>query len=708
MFDTIEEVSIKQHTLQLTKNIVQFRKGFVNVVNSKKDNSLLAMSVASEFLQFGYVFSPEVIKHLSCALANDIVKFHDEVTGYLKKMTGSNRNYAPFWPGFPQQVMEKSEFELWLHQIVHYCSNGTYMPDEWTQQRAPAFEQPKYTIINVGTEKDFESIFTDLVSVNQSLTPDDLEIVKWFAKTGQKLVFPEKIPFKENLCTLAFLKLDVPVKTVTDVLRIAVGMSGGDISLPKIPKKRVKLSKWTNNFVYNPLRENFKFAKFNRKDRKFLLGLLEKTNCDETEAVLKAQRWIRLGEKLRPGDYKTKFPNAYNMFSLLRNAKVQSWYGKVQAAFFKSFEQGLEVLAERPGEFTRRLDYLLRKHSDKNKRLVLDKFKSIAGKVSNKVLFETFTHFQKRLSPITGRVIMTKGSRKATKLPDLPAIDRETVLKVQEIVKDALEKSFSSLPKMKKVYLDENLKKIPLPTNMRSSSSSLRPIIRGERMPIGNKNAKVIRAFVHWYDEQGNQDIDLTVTLIGMGKLKHIGWNGTHNGVFGTYSGDVRHKQGPCAEYVDIKLEECLKEGFKYAVVDARNYNGRSFETVTDCVVGYMEREFAIEGEVFIPSTIANCMRLTNEESTTIVSIIDLQSQEYIHLDIDQNGLPVASANFDSILDVVKQYSEKPVFSVYDLISLHVNARKGKIVSLQEQAEQCFTFEDFSASYIETLKLMGI
>lgn len=696
----------KKETSSLTKNIVQFRNNFVNLKNSGEDNRSLAMSMLSELMQFGYVLTPEAIDNIAAASRKDIIAFHTEVISYLKKMTGSNRNFQAFWPGFPEQVMEKSEFELWIHQLVHYASNGTYVPNEWTKERKTAFEQSKYYNITVGDESKFEQIFTDLVSVNNSLTPDDLEVVKWFVSSGSTLRFPDAIPFKENLCTLASMGLNVPVKTVTDVLRICVGMSGGDISLPKVPQKLVKMNRWSPHKSVNPARELFKFRKFTRAERRFIFGLLEKTSCDVTEAVLKDQRWVRLGEILHPGEYKTKYPKAFKMFDAIRNNKVQSWYGKVDVAFKNSLEEGLKVLSERPGEFMRKLDSVIRKYSHREEE-VFAAFEKVAAKVSNKVLYEAYTHFEGRLSDNFNRTIMVKGSRKRTKLPDLYRLHEKTVASIQRIITKALVNKFSSLPKLGNVYVDEQLKNIPLPTNMRSASSGLRPRIRGQRIPIGNQNAKVIRAFVHWFDEDGNQDIDLTCTYIGMGKIEHVGWNGTHNGKIGMYSGDVRHRQGACAEYVDIILDASLKGGFKYVIVDARNYNGRSFETVKDCVAGYMEREDAKANKTFVPSTIANCTRLTNESSTTLISVIDLETQEFIHLDIDQDGIPVASANFNEVLDAIKPYCEAPKFSVYDLILMHVDARGGNLVAVNEKADNYFAFHDFSESYLETLKLMG-
>jgi hypothetical protein len=398
------------------------------------------------------------------------------------------------------------------------------------------------------------------------------------------------------------------------------------------------------------------------------------------------------------------------VFDKIRNEKVQSWYGKLEDSFKDSFKSGVTFLSQRPGEFMRRMDWMVRNENSNtsDRELVLNTFSNIASKVSNKVLFEAYTHFEKRRSVVTNRSIMVKGARNRTTLPDLPAISEAVVDRIQNCIKSALNDKFSNLPSLGKVFVDEQLNNIPLPSNMRSASSGLRPIMRGQRIPIGNQNAKVIRAFVFWFDENGNQDIDLTCTFIGMGKIDHIGWNGIHDSEeLGTYSGDVRHRVGASAEFIDIKIESALRAGYKYAIIDARNYNGRSFETVTDCCVGYMEREHAESNKIFVPATIANCTRLYNESSTTIVSMIDLETQEYIHLDIDQDGIPVASSNFDELMNAVRPYMEAPKFSLYNLVMMHVEARGGEIVEV-EDAETTFNFDDYSYSYIEILKLMGV
>ena len=184
------------------KNVIQFRNGFINLELPKKklDNHSLAVTVAAELMQFGYMLDQSAIDQLSGVSKENIVKFHAEVIQWLKEMTGSTRSHKPFWKGFPEEVMEKSESTLWMYQVFHYLSNGKFEPSDWTKVRPTAFEQPKYAVIVAGDEMKFLNIFKDLVSVNQSLTPDDLEVVKFFVESGTKLIFPDRIPFKENLC----------------------------------------------------------------------------------------------------------------------------------------------------------------------------------------------------------------------------------------------------------------------------------------------------------------------------------------------------------------------------------------------------------------------------------------------------------------------------------------------------------------------------
>ncbi len=688
-----------------TKNIVALQKSLVCPPNDGMDNRIAVATVQSHLMQWGYMLNEDAFVQLSKSDLSFIQNFNDEVITHLKNVMGGKRNYQPLYKNFPQEVMSMSDFELYMNAIMHYWSNGNWEPSTHTYEKEIKFETIKYNLIKYGDSERFSKIFTDLVSINTSLTPQDLEIVKWFVSNGGKLVFPKVIPFKENLCTLAAMGIEgLPVKTTTDVLRIVVHLSGGDISLPKVPPTEVRGNRWSTRMVNNIDRENFKFKKFSRKERKYILGLLEGTNCDPKEMVLRDQRWIRLGEILHPGEYKKQFPKAVDAFNKIRNEKVKSWFGILNDSFTKSLESGLKVLSQKPGEFARRIDWLVRTYPD-NLDLIMKYFGIAIKDTSNKVLFEVYTHFEGRTEVKNDRTIMIKGSRKRTELPTLPAIPKRVVEMIHSKLFETLRDKFSKEDSLGNCWIDEELKKIPLPTNMRSMNFSTKPTIRGQRVPLNNPEAKVVRPFIHWMDSCGTEDLDLSVTFVGPKVSDVLSFSNLRVGE-SCHSGDVRHRRGPCAEYIDIDMVDAINRGFKYAVIDVRNFNGGTLKSL-ETSFGIMEREFPESNKTWLPETISNCQSLESVSSNTLIAIVDLETKEYIMLDIDSDGFVTARSDMKNTLKMIQQYAELPKVSVYDLILLHVEGR-GKQVTLDENVDTFFKYEDFCYSYETTGKLMGV
>lgn len=691
--------------MKLTRNIVAFQNNLVCSPNDGMDNRIAVATVQAHLMEWGYMLDQDAFTELSKSDLSFITTFNDEVISYLKEVMGGKRNYQPLYKNFPQEVMSMSDFELYFNAILHYWSNGEWEPSTVTYEKPIKFEKIKYNLIKFATPERFLQIFTDLISINTSLSPQDMKIVEWFVESDEKLVFPNVIPFKENLCTLASKGIEgLPIKTPTDVLRIAVHMSGGDISLPKVPNKEVRANRWSTIKVENLERNKFKFKKFTRKERKYLLGLLENTNCDPKEMALKDQRWVRLGEILHPMEYKHIFPKTADAFNKIRNEKVKTWYGILEDAFKNGLEEGLKVLSQRPGEFSRRIDWLVRKNP-KQLDLIMSYFSKAVKGTSNKVLFEVYSHFESRLEDKNDRSIMIKGSRKRTVLPSLPALPKTTVEMIHNKLFESLKDKFATLESLGNCWVDEELKKIPLPTNMRSMNFSTKPVLRGQRIPLDNPDAKVIRPFVHWFDKQGLEDLDLSVTFVGEKKNEVCSFSNLKVGK-SIHSGDVRHRKGACAEYIDIDITDALSREFKYAVIDVRNFNGRGLDTV-ETVFGIMEREYPESNNIWLPETISSCQNLESKSTNTIIAIIDLNTKEYIMLDIDSDGWVTAKGDINNTLKAVEQYSQLPKVSVYDLVLLHVEGR-GRQVTLDQNVDTYFRMEDFMNSYTETGKLMGV
>lgn len=692
----------------VTENQVALLKSKVITPNESKGLSRAQVMVTqAALMEQGYMLSEAAFSALVAGGSEDWLRmFYDDVLATAREVNGNDRRYVPMYQNFPKEVMNMSDGELFWNAICHYWSNGTWSPVSIQAERPVSLERGTYIMLEPIGEKGFHDIFTSLVSANQSLTPLDREIVEWFVKSEWPLKMSSVIPFKETLCLLAALKVEgLPPLSATDILRIAVHLSGGDVSLPAVPPKMARASAWSSKKELNPARDKFKFKNFTRAERRYLMGLMEASKMDLGEMKLKRERWLRLGEKLHPSEFAGMYTKTLERFDALRNETVVSWYGQVERAFLTSFEEGLDKLSERPGEFVRRLDALIRRNLTKLDS-ILSAFDRASEGSSAKVLYEAYQHFATR-TVSKARSVMIKGARKRTPLPTLPVLSENIVAKIQTGTLNQLGKRFGKLEPLGKVYIDPELQYIPLPTNMRSMSPTARPVIRGQFIPFDNPDAKVIRSFVFWIDENGDQDLDLSATFLGMGKREVLSYstNGLKIGKC-VHSGDVRNRRGNCAEYIDINMADALTRGHRYVVVDVHNYRGEGLAKVKT-QAGMMEREFSESNPLWVPSTLQNCFQMTSESSSTLMFVIDLERRGYIYLDVDTNGLPMASTNVEEVLKAVQQYANPPAFSVYHLLKIHSQVR-GSQVETPEEADTVFMMEDFKHSYEKTCQFMGI
>ena len=700
----------------LTPSVIALQRGMLYIHNDApvepRDHvELLVHSVHAELMNLGYMLDSAGILYLMSALREDIIRYHDEVVAYLTYVKGDG-NYRPLYDGFPQQVMEMSEAELFVNAIRHYRSSGEWVPNAYTQAKPTAFEHPSYKILSPCSEAKFNRIFTDILSVNQSITPMDKEVLTWFRMNrpaGWVMAYlPKEIPFKENLCfVLELFDFEVVPFTYTDILRTATYMSGGDVSLAE--RTRFRLANKQRNRIMQML--EFKTRGNNREGQEFL---------DSLEDLKKHRnKWLALFNHIHADSKrfrKPEYANAQRVVELLRfhADKIHTWNSKVENL---DLDPKLLELTKRPGELARRMASLFGKGED---GLVIGALAMVVDKISNKVLFELYRYFEGRREDQKQRTVFIKGARKPVQLKPLSKLSAALVDEVQYLILLAVKVKLQSWPKLGKVIIDEKLKNIPLPTNMRSISETDTPVVRGTRIPIHVDHTKTVRFYVHWKDESGCEDLDLSATLLGMGDMTHVSWNANYKLVehynYGNrleevfvacHSGDVRHRKGDCAEYIDIDLKAARRRGTRYVIIDVRNYNCGSLKSLNPAF-GYMEREHPESNDTWVPRTVAASWRLQSEAQACIAVMIDLETMEYIPLDIDSNSI-TATGDTESLLTAMRMYMEPPKLSVYDLVMWHAESRGAEVVEQAEEGEEVthFRFEDFAGSYIETLKLMA-
>lgn len=660
------------------------RRGKVFV---EKGNAELPINYVSAMLKniesLGYAFSAELIERLQTLSLEEVTVFYNELVEGLKQLVGAHRIFNPFYPNFPKQVMEMAESRLYINALIHYLTNR--LPNYGKEPRLILQDKVELKIIKLGTKEEIEQIFTNIVASNTSISEQDKTDISWYINNYKENIFrliPSEIPNKENLAYLGaemfFVEgaaefLRKHLKTATDILRLACAMCGGDVSLAKATK----------------------FVKISRRERKFLLELLE--SCGNlTEDMLRwKKRWIRLGERLHVGEFKAKFPRSFASFDILRNDKpFQTFNGKIENALLtKNSAQVVELLKPRAGDFARRLDHLLRL-SETDAPLVLETFAEIVPQVSTPVLLQVMTHFQHRNSPKSLRVFFPKGEvAKVQGIENkLPPFSFAIPKAVTAICEETLTARFAELPSLGKCYLDENLKNYLVPFSQRSASKALKTIVRGSKIPL--VDAKVLRFFIWWKNGKYRTDIDLSAAMFDA-NYNYVDVLSYYNlkGFGGCHSGDIVDAPEGAAEFIDVEIAKLIEKNVRFVVMSINSFTNQPFCDLPECFAGWMARTHADSGEIFEPRTVQNKIDVASDTKICLPLIIDLVEKQVIWTDIALKKYPTwnnVANNLSGISLMLRAMTNLTKTTLYDLFSLHIKAR-GKFVSDENEADNIFS-----------------
>ncbi|MEM7474296.1 MAG: TerD family protein [Planctomycetota bacterium] len=663
-----------------------------------------AATAADNLKSLGFGLSATLLERLACLREEQVAEWYDRILPILKEMVGAHHKFKPFYPNFPKQVKEASEAELYFNAITHYFGfllsdalddpNLVVLPSYEKEARPLLKEFQQLRWIELGSEENFDSIFTRLASSNGSLSARDQEILAWFAehRDVDNLV-PDKIPQKETLALLVSILpdpscLQSAIKTATDVLRIAVAMSQGDISLAQTTK----------------------FCNFSKAERRFLLSALENVGETRTEDMLRWKgRWLRLGERLHPGDFKHRYPKALESFDVLRNKEpVKTFNRRVEDAVSKGDAAGsIRLLKQRPGDFARRLDHALRSHRDQG--AIVDAFLQVANKVSTPVLLQLWHHFENR-NGVRSRAFFPKGNAAKVQFDDspLPDLPEELTAQVASGTRQVLVERFKELPQLGKVFLAKELEDLIVPFSQRSASRTLRSIARGSKFKL--PEGETLRFFCWWKNiPKGSEwdrrvDIDLSVSLFKSNWELHgdISYYNLRQGDC-YHSGDITSApQGAC-EFVDINLQSVLTMGARYAVMSVLSFTGQPFLALPECFGGWMMRAEPNSGEVFEARTVQDKIDITAASKACVPVIVDAETRQIYWADLGLKSLSQinnASKNSVGFSQIGKAIVGIRKPALYDLLSMHAEAR-GEVVEQAEEADTRFQLRDSNTNLFD-------
>jgi len=688
------------------KHLVVIEPNNAEYEQSKTENALV-VSMMKNVQSLGFTFSKELFETLMHCGKDELKNFYTELIPELKALVGADVTYRPMYPNFPEQVAEASEVELFINAIVHYFTLGQLMPEYEKNERLPLIDVNKMTVLSIGNSEDLMKILTNLASSKTSISQQDKEDIITIIKATPDYAkyLPDTIPLKENVALIgkliieeAPIKSAAPIKkyfkTATDVLRLVTAMSDGDISLAA----------------------KTKYRSLKRCERRIILDLL--ANCGNiTEDLYRYQyEWIRVAEILHPFEYKYKKYNGVNKaFNTLRNEKKPLMFGgQVQAAILKKdMRTAATLLKERPGEFARQLDKVLRDSDNAN--YILNCFKDVATSISTPVLLQVRQHFIGRMAeqrtPV--RVFFPKGNlaRAMSIKNELPAIDATICKNVARICRDALIEQYKEKDFLGNVFVDEDFKHYLVPFSQRSASKAVKTIVRGSKVPV-KEDASAVRAFIWWtnmddsknddYWNNGRVDIDLSAAIFdeNWNYLEHVSYTHLRSSKYKAYhSGDITNggsvKGNGVAEFLDVDIESVGKRG-RYVVYQVYNYTSQKFCDLTNCRFGWMEREDVNSGEIFEPTTVAMKMDLTAESTVAIPVIFDCVERKFIWCDLNlampcsNRGGNNIESNISGVIATCFAMANMNKANLYDLILLNAKAR-GNIVTDRNEADIIFS-----------------
>lgn len=638
----------------------------------------------------GFTASVALIAQLRSLSVLQLGRLSLEVIPALQAMVGADVVFRPMYPNFPDQVMEASQAELYLHAIVHYLTLA--LPDTAPRPREPLIDAVALRVIDLGDETDFLGICTQLLAAKRALSASDRADLMWFFQTyGDAAValVPDVVPLKEHVallarCVVRFTSYGAPfigryVKTATDVLRIAVAFSDGDVSLARCTR----------------------FGVLSRAERRLLLALLEACPRPVEDMVRYRGAWVRLGERLHPGEYRARFPRCFAAFDVLRNGRpVVTFRSQVEQALrVGDVARAALVLQARPGELARRLDHLLRLGADG--AAITEQFGQVAAQVSTPVLLQVLAHFAHRQSLPALRTFFPKGMvAKAQAIPNtLPALGQEDCAVVVAICRETLMVRFRALPPLGRVYVDAQLRDYPVPLTLRSASKALRTIPRGSRLalPVGN----TVRFFLWWKEgvvdgrPTGRVDIDLSAVMYDADwrYVEHVSFTHVKSDRYrAAHSGDVVAAPDGACEFIDIDSESVVRYGGRYVVMMVNSFTEQPFCTLPECFAGWMVRQAPRSGEVFEPRTVQDRIDVAADTRICLPLILDLHERKVVWADLALRRNPrwanTIEGNQKGMLLMGQALTTLVAPDLYELFVLHAAARG--VLADRESADVVF------------------
>jgi len=661
---------------------ILLRHNFIHIPAPSSDTVVGAKEALATILMnltyYGKALSQEAYAKLLHLTGDDLVSWWQVVEAELKDITGASRKIGDFvvYKNFPKEVLDKSAAEYWLPQILMYWGFPKELFTEEVVPRPKMDEQPKCTVLHLAKDGQLQNIFTSYLKSparwKDHELADVLFLVDWFA------VDLGKLAFKENMVLLASALIsrgkDIKVNTATDVLRLAVGLSNGDVSL----------------------REKSKLRSFKKKERRFLLNMLEScTNLTE-DVARRPELFKRLLHSLHPGDYKRSYPQVLKVMNSLYHDELETFNSQVEGLLLDKDERVLKLLAGRPGDFRRRLVHTVNLFGKKAASAFTSQ--EVLSKLTVGQIVATRS-FLNTVNERTARIFPPKGNWSRAQLAEPRTVAKTHLKAIDKALGAALAARVPAVG-----VLDPATSKIKLPNNGEEG-----PYTRGTVFPIP-EGTDFIRTASYWdvsqsrytWFDNGWNFFDQNWNPVGAccwnqpffpsrGYSYYSRDQKPAKDTGAVFSGDPTIATGKAAQMIDLYPEKLRAQGVRYAVWSVLCFSRLTFNQANDVFAAFQWGKDANKGKLFEPARCQLAIPLKGDQLTKYVVLIDLDKNEMIYLDAGlKSSTSSAAMNGPLLQKTMPAFLEyiNSLPSVHDLFRESVDASsKTKILYSDKDAE---------------------
>ncbi|MGC0342905.1 hypothetical protein [Streptomyces sp. SLBN-8D4] len=577
------------------------------------EGDVAARQFDAALMSVGFKLSADALKALSELSGSTVVDTAVRTLATVREMAGDHVRHNVYFKDFPANVPDT--FEFWMRcvrealedgkarsgvlaqlrngvvNLLTLPSYGTYRHtyDEMlaAHDELTAAVGDRLTVLHLGSclEDEVSALYLALAGSTTPLGDEHLADLKVLAEHCADGPQPETIPVRENRAVVNEARLKAGagllLDTVTDVLRLACALSGGDVSL----------------------QEPTRFHKLSRPVRRALLAGLDEVvalaPAKLADVLAHREAFKRLGERLHPHEY-PQWPRAAEVFAVARGEKkAYTFEARLEALLGADDVTGAaELLRSAPGRLFRALDRLLRTARTREERdAVVAVVEEVAPQVSGRVVLSVREYLQNRADETGRKRVFVNRAGRAHVADDtrgvVPQAERGRLIAVLDA------EIGRRLPSPERVLVDPEVLGVALPLSGRATSAGLGVLPRGSVSPV---DGELLRFFVYWKQAQRVTDYDLSALLLDA-DYETVSWLSYTNlrEVEGEHSGDITNAPDGASEFINLRLGAVRGT---YIVPQVNIYSGEKFEEAEESFFGFMLREGEQRGRPFEARTV--------------------------------------------------------------------------------------------------------